>query len=60
MTGGLAQLRRFLCELTILVNQDASETEILDKGGTALGKLVSSDDWLPPEFAKPDPAQYRQ
>src|ERR1044071_1778566 len=56
----LAYLRRFVCELTTLVNREASEAEILDKGGAALAELVSADNWLPPEFAEPDPAQYRQ
>src|ERR1041385_4034490 len=60
MTGELAYLRRFVCELTTLVNREASEAEILDKGGAALAELVSADNWLPPEFAEPDPAQYRQ
>ena len=57
---GLVRLRRFVCDLTMLVDRNASEEEILDKGSAALGELVSSDDWLPPEFAEPDPAQYRQ
>jgi predicted metal-dependent enzyme (double-stranded beta helix superfamily) len=60
MIGELAYLRRFVCELTTLVNREASEAEILDKGGAALAELVSADNWLPPEFAEPDPAQYRQ
>jgi 3-mercaptopropionate dioxygenase len=60
MIGELVGLRRFVCDLTTLVNRNASEAEILDKGGAALRELVSSDDWLPPEFAEPDPVQYRQ
>src|ERR1051325_5867707 len=60
MIGELAYLRRFVCELTTLVNREASEAEILDKGGAALAELVSADNWLPPEFAEPDPARYRQ
>jgi predicted metal-dependent enzyme (double-stranded beta helix superfamily) len=58
--SGLARLRRFVCDLTRLVDQGAAEPEILDRAGRLLGELVSSDDWLPEEFAEPDPAQYRQ
>jgi len=60
MSGGLARLRRFVCDLTTLAGCGAGEAEILNQGAEALRELVSSDDWLPPEFAEPDPAQYRQ
>lgn len=53
-------LRRFLCDLTRLVEADAEESEILDRAGASLRALVSVDDWLPPEFAQADPTQYRQ
>jgi 3-mercaptopropionate dioxygenase len=53
-------LRRFLCELTELVEAGADEPRILDRAGASLRALVATDDWLPPEFAEPDPACYRQ
>ena len=60
IVGELVGLRRLVCNLTVLCDAGASETEVLDTGGASLRALVSSDDWLPVEFAEPDPAQYRQ
>lgn len=60
MTDNLDRLRRFLRELTKLCSADAGEGEICEQGARWLSDLVSIDDWLPPEFAEPDPAQYRQ
>lgn len=57
---GLNRLRCLVCDLTTLSNADADEPELLDHAGAALRDLVSVDDWLPAEFAEPDPAQYRQ
>lgn len=37
-----------------------SEREILVIGRDLMARLVSSDDWLPPTFAAPDPAGGRQ
>ncbi|HVC57427.1 MAG TPA: cysteine dioxygenase [Stellaceae bacterium] len=60
MVDRFDRLRRFLGDLTALTEAGAAEGEILDRGGASLRALVSVDDWLPPEFAQPDPAQYRQ
>jgi predicted metal-dependent enzyme (double-stranded beta helix superfamily) len=60
MVARFDRLRRFLCDLTTLVEAGAEEGAILDRGAASLRALVSADDWLPPEFAQPDPAQYRQ
>lgn len=60
MVDRFDRLRRFLCDLTRLAEAGAEEGEILDRAGASLRALVSVDDWLPPEFAQPDPAQYRQ
>ena len=57
---GLDRLRRFVGDLTALANAGAGEAEIFDRGGASLRDLVAVDDWLPPEFAAPDPLQYRQ
>jgi 3-mercaptopropionate dioxygenase len=57
---GLNRLRCLVCDLTTLSNADADEPELLDHAGASLRDLVSVDDWLPAEFAEPDPAQYRQ
>jgi predicted metal-dependent enzyme (double-stranded beta helix superfamily) len=60
MADGLDRLRRFVHELTALSDARATEAEVLDVAALSLRDLVSADDWLPPEFAAPDPAQYRQ
>ena len=38
----------------------ADEPRMLDEGARLLGALVSRDDWLPEEFARPSPESYRQ
>ena len=58
--AGLDRLRHFVGELTRLVDRGAGEPEILDRGGAALRDLVAVDDWLPPEFAQPNPERYTQ
>ena len=60
MADGLERLRHFLCCLTRLCEAGADEDEIRREGGAALCDLVAIDDWLMPEFAMADPAQYRQ
>jgi predicted metal-dependent enzyme (double-stranded beta helix superfamily) len=57
---GLDRLRRFVCDLTRLTDAGAGEPEVLQDAGASLRALVAADDWLPPEFAEPHPAQYRQ
>ncbi len=56
----LARLRQFVCDLTRLADRGADEPQILERAGTSLRELVAADDWLPAEFAEPDPANYRQ
>lgn len=60
MSTGPVRLRRFVVDLTRLADRGASEAEILDEAEASLRELVSVDDWLPTEFAQPDPSQYRQ
>ena len=57
---GMHRVRRFVCDLTQLSNAGAGEGEVLEHAGASLRDLGSVDDWLPPEFAEPDPAHYRQ
>lgn len=59
-TGGIARLRGFVTSLAELLAATRSEAEILETGSKLLEKLVSSDDWLPPAFAVPDPDRYQQ
>ena len=58
--NGVARFRRFVGDLTTLCNAGADEAEIRERAGADLRVLVSGDEWLPAEFAVPDPAQYRQ
>lgn len=60
MADGVERLRRFVGELTSLVDAAADEAAILARGGAALRELIAADDWLPADFAEPHPDQYRQ
>jgi 3-mercaptopropionate dioxygenase len=60
MKDRLDRLRRLVSDPTALANANADEAELLGRAGASLRNLVSVDDWLPPEFAEPDPVQYRQ
>jgi len=60
VADGIERLRRFIGELTRLVEAGADEPSIIEQGGAALRNLVAADDWLPPEFAEPNPEHYRQ
>ena len=60
MAENFDRFRRFLRGMTALCDAGAEETDIRDAGGALLRDLVAFDDWLPPEFAAPDPAGYRQ
>ncbi|HVH81743.1 MAG TPA: cysteine dioxygenase [Stellaceae bacterium] len=60
MAGGVQRLRQFIGELTGLVDASADEETLIARGGAALRSLIVTDDWLPPEFAEPNPESYRQ
>jgi 3-mercaptopropionate dioxygenase len=60
MANGIGRLRQFIGDLTEILDAGAEEATLLETGGAALRALVASDDWLPPEFAEPNPEQYRQ
>src|SRR5665213_1612111 len=55
------RLRVFVQEMTRVVErQTANEALLMDHGADLLGKLISTDDWLPAEFAVPATDSYRQ
>jgi len=55
------RLRDFVTGLTRVVDKHAGdEARILEQARPLLTDLVRHDDWLPPAFAEPDPARYRQ
>jgi len=56
----LDRLRRFVIELTALLERQPEESVILDNGQGLLKQLVEHDDWLPEQFAEPHPDHYLQ
>lgn len=58
--GGIARLRHFVVALAELLAATDDEAVILSTGGALLADLVAHDDWLPDQFAQPDPARYQQ
>ena len=54
------RLRAFIGALAELIDSNPREGDLLHRGGKLLGQLVSFDDWLPEEFAIPDPTRYQQ
>ncbi len=60
MNNQLAPLNQFVAEMTELLSVPRTEELILAEGKRLLGALVSSDRWLPPEYAKPIPNKYAQ
>ncbi|MDE1164630.1 MAG: cysteine dioxygenase [Pseudomonas sp.] len=54
------RLRHFIGALAELLDQHPEEEAALHRGGELLGELVSHDDWLPDDFAQPNPERYQQ
>lgn len=55
-----ARLRRFLAQLTQLVQDETEEAPLLQRGTSLLQELVRHDDWLPENYAQPSPERYQQ
>ena len=55
-----ARLRDFAIAFGRLIDTDPGEPRILEEGGGLLRGLVARDDWLPDDFAKPNPERYQQ
>lgn len=56
----LERLRYFIDHLATVLDEQPDEAALLDRGQALLADLVSHDDWLPEDFAQPDPERYRQ
>ncbi len=56
----LNRLREFVIEMTKIVDRHDDEAALLAQSTPMLRTLVGADDWLPAEYAEPDPAGYRQ
>lgn len=54
------RLRAFIGALAELIDGNPREGDLLHRGGKLLAQLVSHDDWLPDEYAQPDPERYQQ
>jgi predicted metal-dependent enzyme (double-stranded beta helix superfamily) len=55
------RFRGFVRDFTMLIERAQNdEARILDRGSALLSQLVSHDDWLPDECAKPHPDHYQQ
>lgn len=55
-----ARLRHFVQQIAALLEHRPAEADILTRGGALLADLVAHDDWLPPDFARPDAERYQQ
>ncbi|WP_144149203.1 cysteine dioxygenase [Paraburkholderia sp. BCC1884] len=53
-------LRHFVGEMAGLVDSVTDETDLLERGGTALRELIAIDDWLPEAYAQASPDRYQQ
>jgi predicted metal-dependent enzyme (double-stranded beta helix superfamily) len=59
-SNNLARLRVLVVGVAELLESTKDEQSILERGTTLLAELVAHDDWLPAEYAKPDPTRYQQ
>jgi predicted metal-dependent enzyme (double-stranded beta helix superfamily) len=59
-SSGLERLRGFVVAFGELVRSSPEETILVREGSILLKQLVSEDNWLPTEYAEPDPNRYRQ
>ncbi|GGC68789.1 cysteine dioxygenase [Undibacterium terreum] len=54
------RLHDFVDSFSCLLEQQAAEALIIEKGSVLLRCLLAEDDWLPESQARPDPARYQQ
>jgi predicted metal-dependent enzyme (double-stranded beta helix superfamily) len=57
---GKSRLRGFVTAFADLLAATRDERAILESGSALLSRLIAIDDWLPEEFARPDPDRYQQ
>ena len=55
-----SRLRGFVTALADLIACTRDEQALLESGRTLLARLIARDDWLPPDYARPDPDRYQQ
>lgn len=56
----LDRLRQFIGDLATLLDSHPDEALLLAEARPLLAELVRHDDWLPEDFARPDPQRYQQ
>ncbi len=56
----LGRLEDFVAGVSRLLDRTDDEAEILREASGLLGRLIAVDDWLPDDYAQPDPLRYRQ
>ncbi len=54
------RLHHFVTQLDALLKSTTDEAAILASGKPLLAELVANDDWLPEEYAQPNPERYQQ
>ena len=58
--NNLTRMRVLVLGFAELLEETRDESLILERGEQLLAELVAHDDWLPSEYAKPDPNRYQQ
>jgi predicted metal-dependent enzyme (double-stranded beta helix superfamily) len=57
----IARFRNFVQHFTALIDESVDDEELILKNGkTLLSGLIDTDDWLPDQFATPNPERYQQ
>jgi 3-mercaptopropionate dioxygenase len=56
----IERLRDFVVSFAEMLDAHPAEADVLRHGSALLASLVAVDDWLPDDFAQPDPERYRQ
>ena len=54
------RLLHFVTQMDDLLRRTSNEAAILERGKVLLEQLVMQDDWLPEEYAQPNPERYQQ
>jgi predicted metal-dependent enzyme (double-stranded beta helix superfamily)/rhodanese-related sulfurtransferase len=60
MLADTPRLQHFVTQLDALLKSTTDEAVILASGKPLLAALVAHDDWLPTEYAQPNPERYQQ
>lgn len=59
-TYNLSRLRDFITAFAAVLETKPDEARLFDEGGKLLKQLVSTDDWLPEDYAQSHPQYYQQ